>query len=142
MTSVSGALGFAEYVIYKTNVYLDGIEKSQTVAERVRQFIKQNYNRNITRDEIENLSYMNLNQISKLFKQETGKSLHNYQMAVRIDRAAQMLREGTYSISEIAQNVGYDNFSYFSRLFKDRTGYTPKEYRNRTVGEGAVPTVR
>ena len=63
-------------------------------------------------------------------------------MAVRIDRAAQMLREGTYSISEIAQNVGYDNFSYFSRLFKDRTGYTPKEYRNRTVGEGAVPTVR
>lgn len=142
VTSVSGALGFAEYVIYKTNVYLDGIEKSQTVAERVRQFIKQNYNRNITRDEIENLSYMNLNQISKLFKQETGKSLHNYQMAVRIDRAAQMLREGTYSISEIAQNVGYDNFSYFSRLFKDRTGYTPKEYRNRTVGEGAVPTVR
>lgn len=136
VTSVSGALGFAEYVIHKTNIYLDGIEKSQTVAERVRQFIEQNYNRNITRDEIENLSYMNLNQISKLFKQETGKSLHNYQMAVRIDRAAQMLKEGTYSISEIAQNVGYDNFSYFSRLFKDRTGYTPKEYRNRPAGEG------
>ncbi len=129
-TSVSNTLDFAEYVIKRTTACISELEKSQTVTERVRRFIEQNYNRNITRDEIESISYMNLNQISKLFKQETGKSLHSYQMAVRIDQAASMLKEGKYSISEIAQTVGYDNFSYFSRLFKDRTGYTPKEYRN------------
>ena len=128
--SVSNMQRFAEYVIGKSIDYIKEIEKSQTFITKIIRYMEENYNRNITRDELENIAYVNINYLSRIFKQETGKSLHNYLMGIRIDRAIAMLQEGKTTVSEVSLSVGYDNFSYFSRLFKDKTGYTPKEYKN------------
>ena len=105
------------------------VEKSQTYVDKIIRHIEENYNRNITRDELENIAFVNINQLSRIFKEKTGRTLHGYQMEIRITKAMELLMEGNSSISEVALAVGYDNFSYFSRLFKNRTGVSPKEYR-------------
>ncbi len=121
---------FAEYIITKSIDYIRQIEKSQTFVSKIIRYMEDNYQRNITRDELENIAYVSISYLAKVFKQETGKSLHSYLMGIRIEKAIVMLKEGRSTVSEIALAVGYDNFSYFSRLFKEKTGYSPKEYRN------------
>ncbi len=69
--------------------------------------------------------------LSRLFKQEMGETLSEYLLRVRIEKAAQLLKEGNYKIGEIAGMVGYSASSYFSIMFKKYTGYSPREYTQR-----------
>jgi signal transduction histidine kinase/CheY-like chemotaxis protein len=47
---------------------------------------------------------------------------------VRVERAAELLREGTGSITEVAYSVGFNSLSYFNRAFHERFGAAPSEY--------------
>lgn len=127
--SIANMQEFVRYVIHKSVEYMKHVEQSQTYVDKISRYIEENYNRNITRDELENIAFVNINQLSRVFKEKTGKTLHGYQMEIRILKAMELLSTGEHSISEVALAVGYDNFSYFSRLFKNRTGVSPKEYR-------------
>lgn len=120
---------FAEYVVEAVMKCKQEQEASQDTVMKVIRYIEQNYTKTITKDELESISYMNINYLSRQFKARTGKSLHNYLVNYRLDKAVEFLREGKYSISDIAMMVGYDNFSYFSRLFKEKKGCSPKEYK-------------
>ncbi|MGV8137220.1 MAG: response regulator [Mangrovibacterium sp.] len=46
----------------------------------------------------------------------------------RLRKAAEMLHEGSLSLSEIADRTGFSSYSYFSKSFKKHYGVTPKEY--------------
>jgi len=64
-----------------------------------------------------------------LFKQETGQNFSDYLIAVRIEKAKEMLKDIRYNINEIAKNVGYKDTRYFSKLFKNIEGINPSKYR-------------
>ena len=49
---------------------------------------------------------------------------------VRLKKAAQMLRDGSYRVSEVAFLVGFSSVSYFSTCFHKQFGLSPKEYMN------------
>src|SRR5574344_19740 len=49
---------------------------------------------------------------------------------MRMDKAAKMIREGGYSISEIAYMSGFNDSHYFSKLFRKEFGMTPTEYKS------------
>lgn len=64
----------------------------------------------------------------RAFRQSTGLPPHRYQIALRIERAQEMLGRGD-SIATVAAAVGYDDPAYFSRLFHRQIGTTPTAYR-------------
>jgi len=47
---------------------------------------------------------------------------------VRLKRAAQLLREGRYTVSEISYMVGFSNPSYFSKCFHKQFGIKPADF--------------
>ena len=47
---------------------------------------------------------------------------------VRLKRAAQLMKEGKYTISEISYMVGFSNPSYFSKCFQKQFGIKPTDY--------------
>lgn len=49
---------------------------------------------------------------------------------LRLEAAAQMLRETNLSISEILEKVAFSSSGYFASCFKSVYGMSPKEYRN------------
>ncbi len=69
--------------------------------------------------------------LSRLFKQEMGETLSEYQLRIKTERAAVLLKEGRYKVGEIAQMVGCNASSYFSIMFKKNTGYSPREYSQK-----------
>ena len=66
--------------------------------------------------------------LTRLFKDLYGKSLHAYVIEARLSEAARMLKEGSLSISEIAEHTGYAKSSQFSAAFKKRFGVLPSDF--------------
>lgn len=73
---------------------------------------------------------MNLDRryLTRLFKSQTGRSIQEYLIDVRLDEADRCLECGC-SVQETAQLCGYEDASNFSRLYKKHRGYSP---RNRS----------
>ena len=55
--------------------------------------------------------------------------------SIRLKRAAALLCEEKYSISEIADLVGFSTSSYLSKCFQEEYGCKPSEYVKKIRGE-------
>lgn len=65
------------------------------------------------------------------FKSLTGSAPNDFIRHIRLRRAAQLIKEGKYSISEIAYMVGFKTPANFSTSFKALYGKSPKEYQGK-----------
>ncbi|AOT69540.1 response regulator transcription factor [Geosporobacter ferrireducens] len=76
---------------------------------------------------------VNKSYISKLMKQELGKSFVEYLTDIRLDKARQILENDHAKVTmyNVSTRVGYTSQHYFSRVFKKAYGMSPLEYRNR-----------
>lgn len=66
------------------------------------------------------------------FRRQTGAAPAQFQSAIRLNRARDLLATTELSVSEIAAQAGFDTVFYFSRAFKKKTGLTPKAYREQS----------
>ena len=57
---------------------------------------------------------------------------------IRLKRAAVLIQEGKYRISEISEMVGFANHSYFSKLFLRQFGVTPRNFEEQVRGKSTA----
>lgn len=100
----------------------------QEINDAVR-YIRHNYNRNITLEEIAKSVNLSKVYFSQLFKNETGMNFTDFLIQFRIEEAAKLLKSTDMKVYEIAEQVGIPDQHYFNRLFKNITGVTPKKFR-------------
>lgn len=93
-------------------------------------YIDQNYQRDISVEEIAEVCGLNRSYFGKVFRDAVGESPHAYLLHYRMIRAAQLLKETRLPIGEIAAQVSYANQLHFSRAFKNVHGISPREYRS------------
>lgn len=58
----------------------------------------------------------------------TGENPSIFFKTYKLNRAAELIAEGKYTISEIADMTGFNTLSHFSKSFKKQFGVTPSEY--------------
>ena len=63
------------------------------------------------------------------FKEAYGKTVNEFIVDARMERARQLLLNGSEPIYAVAESVGIDNHTYFCKLFKRKNGITPNRYR-------------
>lgn len=68
--------------------------------------------------------------LSKLFKQKTGVSLHQFIVEAKLNEAKYLLTNTNLPYEEISNMLHFSNQSHFGKLFKKYTHYTPKEFRS------------
>lgn len=102
------------------------------LLEKAKEFIKENYNKDITLEETAHHVGVSSFYFSKIFKASVGKNYMDYLTDLRIEKAKDMMESGFGSIKEICYEVGYNDPNYFSRVFKKIEGVTPSEYKLRT----------
>ncbi|MGC6584958.1 response regulator transcription factor [Paenibacillus sp. Dod16] len=110
---------------------LDQGKSEHRAVETIKVYIQQHYTEEIELQHLADLVYLTPSYLSKLFKTETGETITDYCIAVRIEHAKRLLKEDhglkTYMVGE---RVGYPDPAYFNKVFKKMTGKTPKEYRD------------
>lgn len=92
-------------------------------------FIEQNFQRDISIEEIAAFCGLNRSYFGKVFRDTMGESPQAFLLHYRMARAAQLLKESSLSIAAIGAMVSYDNQLHFSRAFKAVYGVPPRTYR-------------
>jgi AraC family transcriptional regulator len=67
----------------------------------------------------------------RTFEELTGTTPHQYQIRVRLRRAAVRLRSEPTRISDIALECGFGDISNFNRTFRTEFGVNPRTFRSR-----------
>jgi AraC family transcriptional regulator len=101
-------------------------------VRRAQDFIRENLTHEISLKQIaEAAGDVSPYHFSRLFKQATGFSPHQFLIECRVLTAQQLLRtKRELSLGEIAFRCGFSDQSAFTRCFRQRTGLTPKRYRD------------
>lgn len=85
----------------------------------------------ITLQQLSDVSGLNPNYLSQLFKKETGLPLMNYIQRERVEEAKKLLDHSKDMISTIGARLTFYDQTHFIKIFKKHAGVTPKQYRNR-----------
>jgi two-component system response regulator YesN len=104
---------------------------NDNIIKRSKKFMKTNYNSNISIDTVAEHVHMSTSHLNRIFKGATGKTLNEYLIDVRINKAIELLDSTNLSVKSICQYVGYNNVSYFNKIFKAKTGTTPGRFRHQ-----------
>ena len=71
--------------------------------------------------------------LSRIFRSETGVSLHEYIICFRLKLALDLLRRTRLSLKEISYRCGWNDYSNFYRLFVRRYKKSPQSVRSGDV---------
>jgi two-component system, response regulator YesN len=100
------------------------------LVEQIKQFIKMTYsNSDLTLYRVAEQVERPEKYISQVFKEVTGVNLSDHLEQVRMEHAAELLKENEYTVDEIAARVGYNSSHSFRRAFKRVTGISPSAFR-------------
>lgn len=104
--------------------------KYQRMVEKVMEYLADHLDQKISLQETAEIFGVTESFLSKLFKRMTGKSLIDYLIKLRIDKAKAYMKDyPDMMLKDIAEMTGFSDQYYFSRVFKAITGKTPSEYR-------------
>ena len=90
-------------------------------------------NNTLTVDELVEEMSMGRTVFFNKLKSMTGLSPVEFIREMRIKRAAQLLEERRYNITEVTYMVGMNDSRYFAKCFKNTYGVTPSEYRRAAL---------
>ena len=101
----------------------------QHYVERAIEYIRENYQANVTVAGLAEYLRLNRCYISDLFRRHTKVSPLQFLISTRMSKAAALLKEGRLTVTEVAKSVGYEDPLLFSRMFRKQYGTAPREYR-------------
>ena len=116
----------------ETNANKPEFDMQTTASEYInacKSFIKANYYRKITMDELSDCVGLEYSYLFRLFKAELGISPGNYVTNYKLSKAASFLQSTQMNVSEAPLAVGYTDRVAFTRLFTKKYGVSPQKYK-------------
>ncbi|MHB8062273.1 MAG: response regulator transcription factor [Ruminiclostridium sp.] len=104
--------------------------KVNHLITRAQEFIKLNFNNNITLKMVSEFVGLSEGYTSKLFTLNLGMTFSDYLTNIKINKAKELIASTNMKIYEICYMVGYESVEHFSRVFKKVTGYSPNSFKN------------
>lgn len=107
------------------------IKKREFLSMRVRSYVMENINRTIGANELAEVFHYHPKYLTRLIKQETGKTLTAFVQSIRLGCACELLAKTQHSIANVLMLCGFNNDAHFFRSFKQEFGVTPAQYRRK-----------
>lgn len=101
--------------------------------DKVLSYIQSNYTQKLSLGDIAAMAHMNPSAFCRYFKEQSGKTLLQYIMDVRIGYACRLLVVSKMTVSQIAIECGFDSLAHFNKMFKKLTKFTPTSYREHIL---------
>ena len=124
-------------LVTKTSFYFEHanmIYEENATIFMIREYISKNYqNENLSVKDISEHVHFSTSYVCTFFKNETGKTLNQYIMEYRMEKAKKLLQDPRYRIAEISAKIGYNDGNYFGKSFKKYVGLSPSEYREKML---------
>lgn len=106
-------------------------KQSANAVSDIIEYITENYASDITNKELAQMAGYHEYHLNRLFVKQTGQSLHQYILTIRLGEAKRLMLMSDLSVAEIADRTGFNSCTHFSSYFKKTTGLTPYQYRRK-----------
>lgn len=100
-------------------------------VEEAMKLIHEHYLQGITLEEAALTIGITPTYLSRIFKEETGKSFTESINHFKIELSKQYIENGNQKFKEMYHRIGFNNYSYFFKVFKDIVGETPHSYAKK-----------
>ncbi len=119
------------------NKFYDGItkkaqQKTTTIDNDFMQKTLNYIHENISEPELSvellaSIVFLSRSQLYRKIKTLTGLSVNEFIRNVRLEKARQLIEQGTDNINEVSYKVGFSSPSYFTKCFKLKFGFVPTD---------------
>lgn len=110
---------------------LAGRGLSRPQLRRLDAYIQEHLAQDISLKTLADLAGVSPFHFLRLFKRTTRLTPHRYLLERRLERARELLRQGSLSLAEVAVEVGFCDQSHLTLHFKRAYGLTPGEFRRQ-----------
>lgn len=102
----------------------------ETAIARVLQLMRQDPAAALGWDVLSETACMSRYHFLRVFEEVTHFSPHRFLIAIRMEKAKQLLLETSLLVHDVCAQVGYASVGSFTRAFKEFVGMAPGEFRN------------
>ncbi|MEI6892903.1 MAG: helix-turn-helix domain-containing protein [Pontiella sp.] len=121
-----------ELMVYLSRAYTNSDTTEAHALLRVGHVIgalENDFSRDWKLDELLEIAHMSRSNLMRVFRKATSQTPIEYLVRLRIQKAMEMLRNTSLSITEIAMEVGFNDSNYFTRQFRRILGESPRAFR-------------
>lgn len=113
--------------------YQAKIDSMSPSIRRALDYVSENYQKELTREEIAGCLNITAPHLSRQFSKECGIHLNDYINKFKVCKCKAHLKDLDKKVGDIASMVGISDLNYFCRLFKKHTGLTPQAFRKKQL---------
>ncbi len=105
--------------------------RGRDLAENAKQLLAARLAERVSLDEIAGAVGCSAFHLCRLFRRETGFTLHGYRQSLRLRRALERVGRPESDLSGLALELGFSSHSHFTAAFRRAFGVTPSGFRAR-----------
>lgn len=107
--------------------------RRRAIFQEAVEIIDAEYRKKLQLDDVARRVATSRRQLQRAFAEAGETSFRAYLQRVRMDRAAELLREGTAPVNEVATAVGYRQPAQFAKAFRRHHGAAPSSFRGNVT---------
>ncbi len=102
---------------------------SQRELARLEEYLEAHLHESLSLDQLAGQFGMGVWTFNRHLRESIGQPAYAFVQEKRLDRARQMLKEGSSALKQIAAACGFSDQAHMTRTFRAKLGVTPGEYR-------------
>jgi len=103
-------------------------------SRRTKLFLASTFHQPLALDDVARAVHCSVYHLARVFRRETGLSIHQYRHRLRLRASLERLLSGANDLSELAQELGFSSHSHFSDAFRAAFGLAPSACRRAVNG--------
>lgn len=98
-------------------------------VRRAVDYLHDTYTQEFSLEKLSEVAELSKYYLDRVFKKAIGLGPHMYMIALRMERAKELLASTSRPLADIALELGFSDQSHFSNTFRQFTGLSPRAYR-------------
>lgn len=131
--SISGIKAIGYFFLIMSHHEASEISTGNKYVEEAKKYMKIHFPYKITVTQVAEALNISDRYLYNLFVKQESIPPKKYLSKLKINRACDMLKNSSCSVSEVAISVGFDDVLAFSRFFSKSLGISPTEFRKSSV---------
>ena len=109
------------------------VERRRALYDEALEIIKREYPNELELDQVARRLATSRRQLQRSFAEIGDTSFRSYVAEVRMQRALELLQDGSLPVRDVASSVGYRQPAQFAKTFRRHHGAPPSSFRGAAI---------
>lgn len=105
-------------------------QQQRVIVDAIQAELATRFHEKILLDELATKVYLSPYELCRIFRAQTGYTIHQYLNQLRLYTALEMVTTSTANLTDLALTLGYNSHSHFTSAFRKTFGMTPTTLRS------------